>query len=224
MKLQDIKNSKLAVLGGCALLAACATTMRADDITPGFYMSTDGGLNMVTGIRGTASGGSNLRTDAGTRWGLEAGYGFKLADQLTLGVEVESGIIWNSFSSFTSGGSEIELGGNLYQVPVLGNVVLNYHFGRWVPYIGAGGGLDYISGNVWSADNAATGVAAGSDWGPAVQGIAGVKYELTQKMELGLGYKYLAAFSERLGNQFDGGDRLSQVNNHTISLSFTYHF
>jgi opacity protein-like surface antigen len=53
-----------------------------------------------------------------------------------------------------------------------------------------------------------------------MQGQAGVRYQLSEKTELGLGYKYLTAFSEKLGN--DG--RLSEVNNHTVDLSFTYHF
>ena len=81
--------------------------------------------------------------------------------------------------------------------------------------------MDYISANVWSRGNGPV-TAAGSDFGPAVQALAGVKYQLSDKWELGLGYKYLAALSEKLGG--DIGDRLSTVNNHSISLSVTYHF
>jgi opacity protein-like surface antigen len=216
-----MKNSRLAVLGGCALLAAGATTMQAD-VSSGFYTSSDAGLNLMTGIR---SGSGEIRLDPGMRWGLEAGYGFKLADQLTLAVEAESGIIWNGFSSVKvnfggeDGGLETEVGGNFWQVPVLGNVVLNYHTGKWTAYAGFGGGVDYVSANIWSEANTSI-IGAGSDWGPAVQAEAGVRYQLTEKAELGLGYKYLTAFSEKLTED----TRLSEVNNHTISLSFTYHF
>ncbi|MGA2750563.1 MAG: outer membrane beta-barrel protein [Verrucomicrobiota bacterium] len=216
MKLQDIKNSKLAVVGAAALFAACATTIQAGDASPGFYMSTDAGLNMITGIRGEHS---EVRLDPGMRWGLEAGYRFKLADQLTLGVEAESGAMWNSLSSIKNGGAETELGGNTYQIPILANVIVNYQLGKWTPYVGLGGGLDYISVNLWSRDGQSH-PGAGSDFGPAMQGQAGVRYQLSEKTELGLGYKYLTAFSEKLGN--DG--RLSEVNNHTVDLSFTYHF
>jgi opacity protein-like surface antigen len=219
MHLHNIKNGKLSAMAGIGLLTACALTAQAGDATQGFYMNADGGLNMMTGIRGSAGdGGSNLKLNAGTRWGLEAGYGFKLADQLTLGVEAESGIIWNGFSSIQGGGTETEIGGNAWQVPVLANLVLNYHAGKFTPYIGIGGGLDYFSANIWS-DGGSPAVIAGSDWGPAVQAQAGVRYQLSEKTELGLGYKYLTAFSEKVS-----GDRLSEVNNHTISLSFTYHF
>jgi opacity protein-like surface antigen len=217
MKSNRIKNGQLAVLGGFALLAACATTAQAD-VSSGFYMSSDAGLNLMTGIRGSVGGGSNIRLDAGARWGLEAGYGIKLSDQLTLGVEAESGLIWNGLSSIQGGGMETEIGGNLYQVPVLGNLILNYHTGKWTAYIGAGGGVEYLSANIWSVANSPA-VVAGDDWGPAVQALAGVKYQLTEQVEVGLGYKYLTAFSEKFS-----GDRLSEVNNHTISLNLTYHF
>jgi opacity protein-like surface antigen len=220
----QIKKSKLAVVAGCALWAACATTMQAD-VVPGFYMNADTGVNLMTGIRGQfepgGGPGNNIKLDPGTRFGLEVGYGFKLADQLTLGVEAESGFIWNGGQSYSSDGFGTELGGNLYQVPILANVIGSYHFGKFTAYVGAGGGFDYISANVWSVANGPV-VAAGQDFGPAVQGIAGLKYALSDKMELGLGYKYLTAFSEKLSGQLQ--DRLSEVNNHSISLTFTYHF
>jgi opacity protein-like surface antigen len=222
MKLINIKNSQLAVIGGVASLAACATTMQAEGVQSGWYVSSDAGLNLMPGVRGGGhANGNDIRTDAGMRYGLEAGYGFKLAEHLTLGAEAESGIIYNGLSSIKSGGAEQELGGNLYQVPILANFVMRYQYGKWAPYVGVGGGLDYISANVWSSGNGPV-TAAGSDFGPAVQALAGVKYQLSDKWELGLGYKYLAALSEKLGG--DIGDRLSTVNNHSISLSVTYHF
>jgi opacity protein-like surface antigen len=216
----ELKKSQLAVLGGLALMAACATTMQADGIAPGFYLSSDTGLNMMTGIRGEGGGGggTTLRLDPGMRWGLEAGYGIKVADQLTLGLEAESGFVWNGFSSLESGSRETELGGNAWQIPFLANLVLNYHVNKWTPYFGFGGGLDYISANIWSSDGHPT-ILAASDIGPAMQAEAGVKYQLTDHVEVGLGYKYLTAFSEKVS-----GDRLSEVNNHTLGLSLTLHF
>ncbi len=219
MKRNDLKNSQLAVIAGIAILAACATATQAGDIASGFYVNTDPGLNMMTGLRG--SGGSDVRLNAGARWDLEAGYGLKLSDKVTLGAELESGGIWNPMSSIKSGKHETELGGNLWQIPILANLILNYHVGKFTPYIGFGGGIDYISANVWSADNHPT-IAAGSDWGPALQAQAGVRYQVCEGCEVGLGYKYLTAFSEKLGGNI--GDRVSEVNNHTISLLLTYHF
>jgi opacity protein-like surface antigen len=219
MKSLQLKSSTSAVLGGIAVLAACAPTMLAGDITQGFYMSSDAGVNLMTGIR---SEGGEVRLNPGVRWGLEGGYGFKLADQLTLGLEAESGIIWNSLSSVRFDGMENELGGNAYQVPILANAILNWHYGKWTPYIGVGGGIDDVSANERSFANFVSGPAAGSDWGPAFQAEAGVRYALSANCELGAGYKYLAAFSQKLGDEFQ--DRISQVNNHTIYLSLTYHF
>ena len=75
--------------------------------------------------------------------------------------------------------------------------------------------------NVWQIDHTPT-VSAGSDWGPALQALAGVKYEFSEKMDVGLGYKYLVAYSEKLSG--DEQARFSSIQNHTISLTFTYHF
>jgi opacity protein-like surface antigen len=155
------------------------------------------------------------------RWGLEAGYGFKLSDKLTVGVEAESGVAWNALSSRTHGdpSSENELGGNFYQIPILANVVANYHIGKWTPYVGIGGGMDYCSVNIYSSGGGPT-VDAGSDFGPAFQAKAGVHYQLCEKMDVGLGYKYLDAFSERFG----GGSRASSVQSHDVYIDLTYHF
>jgi len=223
------------VMGGLAVLAVCATTMRAEDVSSGWYFGTDGGVSMMPAIRGLSSiaamssgggGGSptqtvhdpHLKLDVGTRLSLQAGYGFALSPKLTLGTELESGLIWNPLSSMTDGGGEHALGGNFYQVPILGNLVLSYHCGKWVPYIGAGGGVDVNSLDIYSRGGHPT-VFSGSDIGPAVQGEAGLRYQLTDRSELGVGYKYLAAFSEKLN-----GFRASSVQSHAISLSYTYHF
>jgi opacity protein-like surface antigen len=213
MKLIDIRKSPLAVMGGIAMLAVCATTAQAGDVSSGWYMSTDGGLNMMPGIRGeSGKSGSEIRLDPGMRWGLEGGYGFSLSPKLTLGAELESGILWNSLNSRRHGvpSTENAINGDLYQVPMLANAILNYHIGKWTPYLGAGGGLEYLDANSHGAKD---------DFGPAMQGEAGVRYSLSEKAEVGLGYKYLAAFSEKVS-----GDRLSSVQNHAVSLSFTYHF
>jgi opacity protein-like surface antigen len=100
-------------------------------------------------------------------------------------------------------------------------VVLNSHTGQWSPYLGVGAGLDYISANAWSTGGFPT-IAADDDFGPSFQAEAGVRNQLSDRMEVGLGYKYLAAFSEKLSDDIQ--DRLSQAKNHTASLSFTHHF
>jgi opacity protein-like surface antigen len=217
MKLNDIRNSPLAVIGGLAILAVCGTTAKGDDGSTGWYLSSDAGMNMMPGIRGgqqtaaaRAAEDPDVRLNPGLRWGLEGGYRFSLAPKLTLGAELESGILWNSLSSIRSGSGESATSGDLYQIPILANAVFNYHIDKWVPYVGVGGGLDGVELNKNGTH---------TDFGPAMQGMAGVRYQLTEKTELGLGYKYLDAFSEKLN-----GFRASSVQSHAFSLSFTFHF
>jgi opacity protein-like surface antigen len=231
MKLHDIRNSRLTVLGGIAILAACATATLADGVSSGWYAGVDSGLNMMPGIRGNGFGGGGggetttpgdpkIRLSAGARVGVEVGYGFNLTDKLTLGVEAESGAAWNGLSSVTAGspGSEQQLGGNFYQIPVLGNLVASYHIGKWIPYVGVGGGLDYCSVNIYSPANSPF-VGAGSDWGPAIQAKAGVRYQLTEKIDVGVGFKYLDAFSEKLG-----GFRASSIQSYDVGIDLAFHF
>lgn len=209
MKLNKIRCSQLAVIGGLASWAACAPATQADGVTPGWYLSADGGLNMMQDFHFIHTD-TKISTDAGMRWGLEGGYAFKLSEKLTLGTELESGMLWNSLSSVTRHGAETSLSGDFYQVPILCNLVLNYHVGKWVPYVGFGGGLDFVDAN----HNGSS-----TDFGPAAQVEGGLRYELCARTELGLGYKGLAAFSEAFK-----GSRPDMLLNHAVLLSLMYHF
>lgn len=219
MKLHQVGISQLAVLSGFAIFAACAIPAQAGDVTQGFYVSTDTGVNLMSGVH---TPGGTLRLQPGVRGDLDAGFGIKLADQVTLGLEGEAGFIWNQLDSVRFDGVEYQIGGNQYQIPLLGNLILNWHAGKWTTYIGAGGGVDYVSINERSVFGAPSGPADGDDWGPAVQGQAGVKYAICSNCEVGVGYKYLGAFSEKYAGSIQ--ERASIINNHAIFLSLTFHF
>jgi len=84
--------------------------------------------------------------------------------------------------------------GDYYQVPLLGELVLKFHPDSFVvPYVGVGGGGDYSVGRIhprgFFGGNMET-----DEIDPVVQGVAGVNFRLNPVTEVGLGYKYLAAF------------------------------
>jgi OmpA-OmpF porin, OOP family len=222
MKLNVINRSCWAALGGLAVLAACPAMTKADGVTSGWYMGSDAGANFVQDIH---TGGGRLSLNPGARWGVEGGYGFALSPLLTLGPELESGVMWNPMSSIESGGVKTGLGGNYYQIPVLLNAVLNIHLGKLTPYVGVGGGADFVSQNIYEAGGDPT-VYAHENTDPAVQAQAGLRYQLTDHLDVSLGYKYLAAFSDREDNGrfFIGNDRYDTIGNHMVGIGFTYHF
>lgn len=193
MKLNVLKNSQLAVIGGLAMLAVCATTAKADGAQTGFYLSGDSGLNELEQFH-------HISTEPGLRFDLDAGYGFSLAPQLTLGAELETGFIYNNLRIKKTGGEDD-------QIPLLGNLVLNYHLGKFVPYVGAGIGGDYSALSAGEKANY-------SNVDPAIQAEAGVRYEVCDHFEVGLGYKYLADFV----------DRDITISENAFLLSATYHF
>jgi len=212
MKSNDTKRSQLAVMGALALLAACATTTQAGDVSAGWYMSTDAGINLMQDLQPSGSMGK-VSLDPGVRWSLSAGYGFKLAPKLTLGVEMETGILYNSLRSVSAGGASASLGGDYYQIPLLANLVLNYHAGKWVPYIGFGGGMNYTAISINSVGSVPVS-SLGNETDPAIEGEAGIRYQLSNRSELGLGYKFLGVLPTGL----------NLVQNHSFSLTYAFHF
>lgn len=195
----------------CALLAS-APLLHAEGNNAGFYIGTDAGVNIMEDV--TLPGvAASVSTDPGLRWSLEAGYGFRLSDKLTLGAEVETGILYNSLSKASVSGFSVPLGGDYYQVPVLANLVLTFRAGKWVPYVGFGGGFAYSSVSINSVGSIPVS-GFGDETDPAFQAMAGLRYQISDHTDIGLGYKYLAVFPSNINS----------VGNHAISASFTCRF
>jgi opacity protein-like surface antigen len=208
MKLKSCTAIRTGVLLGSASLALAATPLLADDShTTGLYLGTDVGLNLADDL--VVPGFGSISLDPGVRWDVTMGYAFKLADQLTLAPEVEVGLMYNSYDKATEFGvGSAPISGDLLQVPIVANLILNWHFSdNWVAYGGGGAGYDYFE-----TDNNDIGLSSSeSDF--AWQGEAGIKYKFGAS-ELGLGYKYLAS-------QPSG---LQTVGNSAILVSYTLHF
>ena len=163
-------------------------------------MGTEVGLNLVDDLTQTinTSAGSvsgSISLSPGVRWDLSMGYAIKLADQVTLGPELEAGIMYNALDTasarVTKAHRERSVGGYFIQVPLMANAVLRWQFSPgWVFYGGGGAGYDY---NFLGVDNVAgIGVNLNHNEGDfAWQGMAGIKYAFGAS-EVGLGYKYLA--------------------------------
>jgi opacity protein-like surface antigen len=141
----------------------------------------------------------------GVRLDLEGGYQFN--DSWT--VEGEVGYIYNPVDLSNSTGSDSPA---LYQVPVLVNCIYTLPVSWPVkPYAGAGLGLVFSGLNDFG------------DCNGAGQLLVGVKYDLNQRIDLGLGYKLLVTTEHDWNDvlQAEQGDRSIT---HAITAAVTVKF
>jgi opacity protein-like surface antigen len=194
-------------------VAPAYTADSSEDL--GFCLSGDLGPSFIQNFQSSRFGfPARISARPGARFGVEPGYNFLATDALTIGGEFETGVIYNSLHSVSKPGAPWPLRGDYYQVPLLGSLVLKVHTGSFVePYVGVGGGGDYSAARIRSPGF--FGFRTRSDEiDPAVQGMAGVRFRLNRISNVGLGYKFLAAFPNQ--GQYIG--------THSVLASFTVRF
>ena len=179
---------------GLACLAAAAGRVYAEGEGP--FLNTDVGASFVTGLP------QGVSVDPGVRFSLVPGYRIYNDDSFSVALQLETGLIWNSFKDSARG--------DLYQVPFLAGFEYAFHTGSILePYIGVAGGgvyskIDYDS-SFRDNDSSTDG---------AVQGMAGLRFKLSNHAELGVGYKFLASWPS-------GVDYLGA---HSASVTFVWRF
>lgn len=148
--------------------------------------------------------GAKLSLDPGVRFDL--GLGYKITDWFA--VEVASGLIWNGVDKVEGTvtdtpagfiGANIPLAGgsgNVYNIPILFNGQFRIPVGKDLKVV-LGGGI----GTIWS-DASVSGITTplvpglqasvnGSSWAFAYQGNAGVEWQLSWNVALGVRYAFL---------------------------------
>ena len=202
---------------------ASALAVQAADVEKTSYFKLDAGLSIVNDIDiknpqdldffdlGVTD--VKLKTDPGVRVDLAGGYNFSKCWAL----EIEAGFTFNSIkeleaSAFGISGTE-ELDMNLFQIPLLVNVIYRLPLdSKFKPYIGAG------AGGVWSIISGDD-VDSENDIAFAFQGMAGVDYELNDKTDIGIGYKFLGALEQDFG-----GVETENIYTHAILATFNFRF
>ncbi|HEV7924793.1 MAG TPA: outer membrane beta-barrel protein [Verrucomicrobiae bacterium] len=161
----------------------------------GFYLNADFGPSFMPNFQSSRFGyEGNFNMRPGVRADVEPGFNFLSTGALTLGGEFETGGIYNRIHSLTQAGSVVSYGGDYYQVPLLGNLVLKLHPDSFVaPYVGIGGGGDWSRARIPSPGFFGP-YERNDQLDPAVQAMGGVRFRLAPNIELGVGYKFLADF------------------------------
>lgn len=216
-----MKNSVL--LAATLALPFATRAQNANDHGAGTYARFEAGISIVEDIEGfyedpiTPRLDFDLSLDPGVRTDFAPGYLFCRY----FGVELNTGFIWNSVDSFETASGNIPVAGDLLQIPIFGNVLLQYPTSiSLTPFVGAGGGGSYIRLDFDDSPG-----EAGDDFFPAFQLFGGLRYNLDPGMSVDLTYKYMYLFSEDEESIFTGETSgLGDVTTHSISASVTFSF
>jgi opacity protein-like surface antigen len=192
MKVYPCKIVRITLLLVSAGLVLGATSLIAGEVSPGLksgpYVGMDIGVNLASDL--TVPSETSISLSPGVRWGVSAGYAFKLDDHLTVGPELEIGLMFNPLDNSSSGGGSASVDGYFSQVPMMANGVLHWQVSsNWVAYAGGGVGYNYSYLDITSVDGVDVN-STGSETDFAWQGMAGLRYKFGA-IEFGLGYKYL---------------------------------
>jgi opacity protein-like surface antigen len=179
---------------GLACLAATAGRVYAEGEGP--FLNADVGASFITGLP------SGMSTDPGVRFSIVPGYRIYNDDIFGVSLQFDTGLVWNSINNSSRG--------DLYQVPFLVGMEYAFHTGSIVePYIGVAGGGVYSDFNFSSRfENDQSSVNG------AVQGMAGIRFRITDSAEVGVGYKFLATFPSNV----------DYLGTHSASVTFVIRF
>jgi hypothetical protein len=177
MQKHSFKSIRLTMMVGLACLAATAGRVYAAGEGP--FLNTDLGASFLTGLP------SGVDTDPGIRFSVVPGYRIYNDDIFAVSLQFETGFIWNSINSGRSSA-------DVYQVPFLLGFEYAFHTGTIVePYIGIAGGGSYTDYEFDSQFRSNESSVSG-----AVQGMAGIRFKLSDSAEIGVGYKFLASWPQ----------------------------
>lgn len=207
MKNSLLQNLLTLAAAGCGLIAL---QLHAAD--SGWFMKGEVGPSFVNGQSITTSGpfgGSTARLSfkTGVRLDLDGGYQFNDS----WGIDMELGYIYNSVDVANSTGAT-STSPDLYQIPFIVNATYTLPFAWTVkPYVGAGAGVEV------------TGLNGFGDICGVGQLLAGVKYDLNRRVDLGVGYKLLVTTTHQWNDLIfasDGGRTIEQSIVAAVTLKF----
>ena len=179
----------------------------------GAYFAVDAGLNVPDNL---ANSHATATLATGVRCDLSLGYAIPVVKHLTIAPAAEMGILYSSLNTLSTASGTANVSGSFYQIPVMGDLIVNWEFfPHCVLYGGGGAGVEYnklnVSGNtaVHGFSTDITNGEAGFAW----QVLTGIRYTIGAT-EISVGYKYLS--SDASG--------LNTIGNSAIMAAFAVHF
>ena len=206
----------LSLIGG-----AGQAQMMSPEGTYGWYLRGEGGWNHTSDLSTHPNTGGSGSLQEGEGWiiGGAAGYGFGMM-RLELNIDHR----YNDVNSSTGAAGSKSASGSVEGTSFMGNALfdLPYNWGGFQPYVGLGAGLVHMD---LSASNAGGSLVNDSQEVAAVQGMVGVRYNLTPQWGVGAEYRFLNGFHPGPFRAAGGGSfNTSDYRNSSILLSVTYSF
>jgi opacity protein-like surface antigen len=229
MKKQRTINGShgLAAAGATLLLAAAnghAQQFTDNEFVKNVYVGMDSGFafqrNMAMDSSFNGSPG-NITFNVG--WTLNGNIGYRFSDYFA--AELDTGVIWNSINKVGDQNLSGVASAHLAEIPVLPNLVFTYPVGHFKPYAGFGFGpalgMFYSSNIPGSASSNSS--YHDTDLTFAYQVEAGLKYSLSDNIDVGLGYKFVGTSTH---SWTDNGINLNTAGTaaHILEASFTWRF
>lgn len=151
------------------------------------YVRVGGGYSILTDLKMRGVAGS-VRAEFKDGYAINAAVGYRFLDILRL--ELEGGYMDNKLKSYTVGGVNVLRSGDLQQISVMGNAILEVPFTEsFYGYLGGGIGTIYSD---LTAD-LGVGSSSSSDWAFAMQGMVGLGFNFTESISLSGGYRILGS-------------------------------
>ena len=197
---------KISSVWVCAFLLIQAASLAAERTDP-LYLTLDAGANLMSKVQHPATA-LTLSMETGARFDASFGVNFVRNDIVTVGGELEVGMIYNGINHGTLNGARLDPAGYLFQVPGLINARASFvPNSAWRPYIGIGGGAV-------RSTLALDGYPKEDEYEPAAQGMAGLLYDAGDVVSVGIGYKFLMTWP----------DQLRRVTNHAATIVLAFDF
>jgi opacity protein-like surface antigen len=200
----------------CGLVLGSATAARSQgyfNMGIGAALPEDVKVTALNGV-GTPQG-VKLDLDPGVRFSVAGGYNF----HPYVGIEIESGFIYNSINGVVGPGGNVGTDASLSHVPIQANLVFRYDQPDCpvVPFagVGAGGDLSILIDN--SVEESDTKFVF------AWQGFGGVRFKVNESMSVGAAYKYYNVQNTSF-NLPSGSFAFGHEGIHSILVDFNWKF
>jgi len=220
------KSHVLTVAGASTILAAITGHAQCTNGLSRFYVDADMGaaFQQDAAIKNSPFGNSGeVQFDPGLRANIRLGYNLSRS----FAAEFETGVVWNSINNFSTPNGDnkantLGYSADLYEIPLLANVIYRPLHGAFQPYIGAGCGG--VAGMFTSQHIPlfASGFSD-TDWTFAYQAEAGLRYVVSKSVQLGIAYQFLGTTEH---DWTDSGDTLKTdgTMTHAVVASFIWEF
>jgi len=222
-------KSKLVLLGTAAALSVVAASHSEARNNQGWYVGIEGGANWVDDNDGFVGFNSGIpilpdTISFDTGWAVLATVGYAFDQNWR--IELEGGYRKNDVDVFSILSTPTTpAGGDLSQISIMANVLFDVPLTDRLDFtVGVGAGAAYTKFDPTFAFGPGA-PGDDDDWTFAYQGIAGLSYAITDRLDLTLQYRYQhvndPSFTVPRGATADNY-AFDDIENHTVSIGLRY--